>query len=905
MLFEGVTIRNSGGAIRFSFCPSQQAWDLSPGHAVTLLKSTLRADKGALSAAPAPAFCDLPLLPRHPRASTFGVRSADPVDGSLESRISALPAERQQELRPRLIAIDAALAAHSGDLSTLVARGALLQQFGLNSDASAQFHQIAGMFPDATFTRGVILPPAPPAQPIRAPGKTYALLIGISQYKYDPPVPALQFADKDAELFANLLETPRGGALPPNQIAVLENGHATRARIEVELGRLVRENAGARDNTLILFVAGHGGDVPLEIDPKSHKTIRQAPYIFTHETNTQDPNTTGYPMDEFAGLVAKETGLFRRVLVFVDVCHASEIGPYGTRDLAPAVEKAFLHPANEFGMLLASKQEAYESALFGGGHGAFTYFVIDGWNGAAARQGGKTVDFGELERFVGDNVENVTRSAQRPDAVDPNKGIVITPDTTLPGIHLDAATPLPENAVRRPRAVSGAALITSSALERPGVPSDSSFQQALDAGVLLPEEPGSASNILALKRSDPSAPPAQLQDFEDRLRSALEDRGQQTILRYLEGDQIPQRKEDFVRGGRYFQEALRLAPDAAFDESRMLFCQGRAQIFDHAYAEARQLLERSIRIDPGRGYAYNALGIAYFEQIAANQASFDLAIRAFHDAIRFAPNWAYPRHNLALAYSENGDYGSAEKTYAEAMQVGGSYSYLAYNLGLLYQKLNDFPAAERSYRMAMDISSRNQGRGDAADRSRERSAIENALGTIEAARGRADKAESWYRKALADNAESANARHNLALLLSRSASSAEAERLWQANLTADPQDLPSLMGYADYLARTGKPDQAEDLYGRVIMLRPQYAGARRKLAGVFLQQDRTAPALEQLKAAASEGPGDAAILEQIGDLEAKLGDTAAAQGDWQRAAGVAESGQRRRLLKKLQQNSVN
>jgi len=42
-------------------------------------------------------------------------------------------------------------------------------------------------------------------------------------------------------------------------------------------------------------------------------------------------------------------------------------------------------------MMLATKDLAFESDLFGGGHGAFTYFVVDGWNGAAATEGAKAV----------------------------------------------------------------------------------------------------------------------------------------------------------------------------------------------------------------------------------------------------------------------------------------------------------------------------------------------------------------------------------------------------------------------------------------------------------------------------------------------------------------------------------
>ncbi len=162
-----------------------------------------------------------------------------------------------------------------------------------------------------------------------------------------------------------------------------------------------------------------------------------------------------------------------------------------------------------------------------------------------------------------------------------------------------------------------------------------------------------------------------------------------------------------MRGAAYFEAALHLAPDSIFDEARMLFCQGRALIFDHAYAQARTLLERSIRLDPARSYAYNGLGIAYLEQIASNASSFDAAIRAFHDAIRFAPYWAYPRHNLALTYTQSGAYADAIRTYKETMPLGPQYSYLPYNLGLLYQQLNEWPMAEQNYQLAKAVAERN------------------------------------------------------------------------------------------------------------------------------------------------------------------------------------------------------
>src|SRR5580704_11318249 len=82
-----------------------------------------------------------------------------------------------------------------------------------------------------TKPRSLVQPEAEPkaTAPHRA-GKTYALLIGVSTYRQDPPVTSLQFADKDAETLAALLRTPIGGELESqDQIRLLTNEQATRS----------------------------------------------------------------------------------------------------------------------------------------------------------------------------------------------------------------------------------------------------------------------------------------------------------------------------------------------------------------------------------------------------------------------------------------------------------------------------------------------------------------------------------------------------------------------------------------------------------------------------------------------------------------------------------------------------
>jgi len=590
----------------------------------------------------------------------------------------------------------------------------------------------------------------------------------------------------------------------------------------------------------------------------------------------------------------------------VDVCHSNQIGTI-TSDLKlnSVVQEVFNGHKGQFGMIVATKTLAFESQLFGNGHGAFTYYLVDGWNGAAAPDSPK-IEFEDLFDYVKRGVRRVTNQAQTPEAQDPDPNLVVSASIDpRQRLHLDSAAPLPTGVTSGFRGVRGspgkASIAAGAAETQSALAVPRSFEEALAAGVLLGDQPVSAVAYFRAART--SGTPEQLDDMRSRLRVALEDRGQETILRYLEGDQIPQVKNDFVSGAGYFQAALDLAPDSIFDEARMLFCQGRAAVFDHAYAEARVLLERSIRLDPNHSYAYNALGVAFLEQIASRQSTFDEAIRAFHDAIRFAPYWAYPRHNLALVYEQAGDYSAAEHCYLEAIALGKQYSYLYYNLAMLYQRLNRLPLAERYYLLARDAAVRNPHvvHTPTGPRSVELGEAWDALGAVASGQGRWAKAETYYRSALAADPQSMNARHNLALLLSRSSPSKDAEALWQQNLsTSKTPYLPSMIAFAEYLARIGSNDRALALYTDIAALKPDYNGVHRKLAAIWLERQEPAKALRELRLAATSSPGNPELLEQIGELEARMGNSAAALAAWQEAGqNATDSTMRKRILKRV------
>lgn len=251
-----------------------------------------------------------------------------------------------------------------------------------------------------------------------------------------------------------------------------------------------------------------------------------------------------------------------------------------------------------------------------------------------------------------------------------------------------------------------------------------------------------------LSSSQPGTLIARSFDTSDPL-TKHENLGQQVILQYLEGDEAPVSRAEFVGAEAEFAAAIKLAPESLWLEAREAFCEGRVAVFDKQYDQAIPLLDKAIRLDPADALAYNALGVLWLER-----ADYTRALAAFDDAIRRAPQWAYPWHNRALAYTQAGNYTAAIAAYRHAMELAPRYFYLPYNLGVLYQTLNRRKDAAASYLAAEKLDDH-------------RAEPYNALGTLRATEGKRKEAEALFRKALELNPNFEVARQNLAALLAQ------------------------------------------------------------------------------------------------------------------------------------------
>jgi uncharacterized caspase-like protein len=233
-------------------------------------------------------------------------------------------------------------------------------------------------------------------------GKTWALLIGISQYRKLPHDLWLQYPDADARAFQGFLASAAGGSVPSEQVLMLINEQATTAAVRNAFATFLKQKPG-RNDTVYVLIAGHG-----TVDSTGA-------YILTADSDPENLAATALPMGELRGMVEDELNRAGRVILLADVCRAAAIAGQKTAALAGMVEKLGEAPGEMLGLMAARPKElSSEGPEFGGGHGAFTWSVLRGLSGAADANGDGTVTAGELIDFVTTDVPKLTGGRQHP-----------------------------------------------------------------------------------------------------------------------------------------------------------------------------------------------------------------------------------------------------------------------------------------------------------------------------------------------------------------------------------------------------------------------------------------------------------------------------------------------------------
>jgi tetratricopeptide (TPR) repeat protein len=726
-------------------------------------------------------------------------------------------------------------------------------------------------------------------------GKAHVVLIGIKTYlDEDTRRPWLKYADKDAISFAEYLtRKPARGV----DLAVLtdqpDNLPATRTNIMNTLDRVLTKDAGELDD-VYLFVSARGS-----ADKNSNEG-----YLDAYDTQSQKRPNTAVLVSDLLRLIGQCHA--NHIYVFADVCREQRVGGLDNRiNLSMNDLRSSGKPVE---LILASEpnRPSFEDDTLK--HGVFGYALASGFGGV--QYNGQTLTptstILDLFNYLMQQLAERTNSAQKPFPL-PQRPRVPLFAPSLIGWLGSAFTHGPLVASAVPDWQD----------DRPQVAGVSPRVREFEDKLLAVD--GDASDPLLRQVESQFSPEER---FE--LATDLEDVGQMVVARYGIGDQFAGdptqlQKSDFQRANRAFLAASRLRPTDDSLKARQNFCAGRLLLFDRnlfgppgplstrpVLGRAVAALEESIRIDRDLSKrhqdpehhqapeAYNALGIAYLEQ-----RDYAKAAQSFRDAIRRAPEWSYPRHNLALTLTEQGQTEAAEREYRAAISHTPYYSYLYYNLGLLLHRANRLSAAATEYGLALRyldiqfaallerkgiwLADGKKDEGGNADRratslKRNRAQILNALGVLKEEQRREKDAIAQYLEALKSDPSLLAAQHNLALLY-RDSNPGEAIRLWEDLLTQDTSQQAARMQLANTYASNRDFANATKQFELILNQQPDNFEARRGLANSLAAAGDYVAAIREMqrsieqRRAALGVASDSGDYEQTGDWYSKLGQT--------------------------------
>ena len=220
-------------------------------------------------------------------------------------------------------------------------------------------------------------------------------------------------ADRDAEAFYRFLQTPQGGGFARDHMVFLKNKEATLQNIRDALFVFLKQ--AIEEDLVILYFAGHGAP-----EPDKPENL----YLLTYDTDPERIASTAFPMWDIETALDRHINS-RRVVFFTDACHSAGVaGGVALRarsagdnlinrylgQLAASGEGRAIFTASEAG------EFSQESEKWGGGHGVFTHYLLEGLRGAADMNDDGIVTLGEIMDYVDENVRRDTNSAQHPDS---------------------------------------------------------------------------------------------------------------------------------------------------------------------------------------------------------------------------------------------------------------------------------------------------------------------------------------------------------------------------------------------------------------------------------------------------------------------------------------------------------
>lgn len=223
----------------------------------------------------------------------------------------------------------------------------------------------------------------------------YAVVIGVAKYKNLNEADNLKYSESDAEAVYRSIISKEGGNIEPENVKKLIGPQATRENIRKALEEWLVKSAQEPDRVIVFF-AGHG------------LVDKGRGYLAPYDVDVRDIEHTGYAMDQFGTVLGRQVKAGWKVL-FTDACHSGKVT---SETSASSVYDALSKMPQSFLTLTSSRESesSFEDPNLANGFGLFSYYLTQGWMGAAdvdPRDGVVTAD--ELIEYVRREVRDYGR----------------------------------------------------------------------------------------------------------------------------------------------------------------------------------------------------------------------------------------------------------------------------------------------------------------------------------------------------------------------------------------------------------------------------------------------------------------------------------------------------------------
>jgi tetratricopeptide (TPR) repeat protein len=553
-------------------------------------------------------------------------------------------------------------------------------------------------------TRGVSLT----AQPSGTTGNTYAIVIGISQYK---EVTSLKYSDRDAKTFAQYLTSKSGMGLDSSHVYVFLNEKATLYNIGNTLSEIMTKQFKKGDQ-VIFFFAGHGDYDATIMKDQALLLLHNAPKenyfknIFTGDfISTADLNSR---------FIDPMTAKGCKVMLIIDACHAMGMnqelsgGAEGGKVTNLALQsmtspvKIYSCMANEYSL---------ESEQWGGGRGLFSYMLMEALYGLADVDKNKEVSYKELQRYLEDKVPVYAAPNKQNPVVkldDPIATVTKVNDSVLLAYTEKKAN---ESMFLAKANIKGGLEDVLATLDS----SQRAYYYACDS-LLEQNEAAGAYDVFQKFAAVDSTSDLSLQ-MRRNISVALQEKASAILLPLIESvDQPTPEVADILLAKENLEKAKKLLGENHFFskplQARILFLDGYSHLYKYWKASIKtnarmtdedkaaiEELTRSIELEPNAAYAYYYLGKLY-NYVGENEKALKYAA-AYQGMI---PKSYVACNSLGAVYYKLGDYKEAVNIYKQAIDLNPNYSAMYSNLGLAYKGMGASDSAIVSFQKAIDVN---------------------------------------------------------------------------------------------------------------------------------------------------------------------------------------------------------